>query len=43
MILGHESSGVVVRVGKKVLDLKEGDRVAMEPGEVRSLSLSLVK
>ncbi|KAF7793664.1 hypothetical protein EIP86_004779 [Pleurotus ostreatoroseus] len=32
MVLGHESSGVVYKVGPKVLDLKPGDRVAMEPG-----------
>lgn len=33
MILGHESAGVVVKVGAAVKHLKEGDRVAMEPGE----------
>lgn len=32
MVLGHESSGVVAEVGKRVKDLKPGDRVAMEPG-----------
>eukprot|EP00457_Paulinella_chromatophora_P007527 gb/GEZN01007550.1/.p1 GENE.gb/GEZN01007550.1/~~gb/GEZN01007550.1/.p1 ORF type:complete len:413 (+),score=51.15 gb/GEZN01007550.1/:24-1241(+) len=32
MILGHESSGVVTRVGKHVTHLKVGDRVVMEPG-----------
>ncbi|KAK9881030.1 hypothetical protein WA026_014372 [Henosepilachna vigintioctopunctata] len=32
MILGHESSGMVVGVGKNVKHLKEGDRVAIEPG-----------
>jgi len=32
MVLGHESSGVVFKVGNKVTHLKEGDRVAMEPG-----------
>lgn len=32
MVLGHESSGVVVEVGKHVKHLKPGDRVAMEPG-----------
>jgi len=32
MILGHESSGIVVRCGKKVKNLKPGDRVAIEPG-----------
>lgn len=32
LILGHESSGIVERVGKDVKNLKEGDRVAIEPG-----------
>lgn len=32
MILGHESSGEVVAVGKDVTDLKAGDRITMEPG-----------
>lgn len=32
IILGHEASGVVVEVGKEVDNLKEGDRVCMEPG-----------
>ncbi|KAF7791065.1 hypothetical protein EIP86_002026 [Pleurotus ostreatoroseus] len=32
MVLGHESSGVVHKVGSKVVDLKPGDRVSMEPG-----------
>nr|CAG34729.1 xylitol dehydrogenase [Blastobotrys adeninivorans] len=32
MVLGHESSGVVVEVGSEVTSLKVGDRVAMEPG-----------
>lgn len=32
MVLGHESSGVVVEVGGHVTHLKPGDRVAMEPG-----------
>jgi len=32
MIIGHESSGVVVKCGKKVKHLKPGDRVAIEPG-----------
>lgn len=32
MILGHESAGVVVKVGAGVTNLKEGDRVAIEPG-----------
>ncbi|KAF2268210.1 GroES-like protein [Lojkania enalia] len=32
MVLGHESSGIVVAVGEKVKSLRVGDRVAMEPG-----------
>ncbi|KAK7702798.1 hypothetical protein SLS64_009408 [Diaporthe eres] len=32
IVLGHESSGTVVEVGKKVKNLKVGDRVAIEPG-----------
>jgi len=32
MVLGHESAGVVLSVGTAVKSLKEGDRVAMEPG-----------
>ncbi|XP_016915222.2 sorbitol dehydrogenase [Apis cerana] len=32
MIMGHESSGVVVKLGKNVKNLKVGDRVAIEPG-----------
>lgn len=32
MVLGHESSGKVVKVGKNVKHLKPGDRVAIEPG-----------
>ncbi|KAI0952120.1 hypothetical protein AcW1_004302 [Taiwanofungus camphoratus] len=32
MVLGHESSGIVSKVGPKVKNLKVGDRVAMEPG-----------
>ncbi|XP_037922949.1 sorbitol dehydrogenase-like [Hermetia illucens] len=32
MIVGHESSGVVAKVGKNVTNLKVGDRVAIEPG-----------
>ena len=33
MVLGHESSGVIVEVGSGVTSLKVGDRVAMEPGQ----------
>ena len=32
MVLGHESAGIVEKVGDKVTSLKVGDRVAMEPG-----------
>lgn len=32
MVLGHESSGIINKVGKKVTRVKIGDRVAMEPG-----------
>ncbi len=32
LVLGHESGGTVVEVGKDVKDLKVGDRVALEPG-----------
>ncbi|KEQ93120.1 hypothetical protein AUEXF2481DRAFT_31574 [Aureobasidium subglaciale EXF-2481] len=32
MVLGHEASGTVIEIGKKVTSLKKGDRVAMEPG-----------
>eukprot|EP01135_Chromosphaera_perkinsii_P007353 Nk52_evm1s805 gene=Nk52_evmTU1s805 len=32
MIMGHESSGVVVKVGDKVNNIRVGDRVAIEPG-----------
>lgn len=32
MILGHEASGVVTKIGKNVTHLRVGDRVCMEPG-----------
>ena len=32
MVLGHEASGTVVKVGRSVKNLKPGDRVCMEPG-----------
>ncbi|XP_061719824.1 sorbitol dehydrogenase-like [Cydia pomonella] len=32
MIMGHEASGVVAKVGAKVKNLVPGDRVAIEPG-----------
>ncbi|XP_018111014.1 sorbitol dehydrogenase [Xenopus laevis] len=35
MVLGHEASGTVVKVGASVSHLKPGDRVAIEPGVPR--------
>lgn len=33
MVIGHESSGIVLKVGSDITDVfQEGDRVAMEPG-----------
>ncbi len=32
MVLGHEASGTIIEVGRKVKNLKLGDRVCMEPG-----------
>ncbi|EGO02183.1 hypothetical protein SERLA73DRAFT_86416 [Serpula lacrymans var. lacrymans S7.3] len=32
MVLGHESAGVIAKVGSGVTTLKVGDRVAIEPG-----------
>ena len=32
IIVGHEASGEVVEVGKNVIRLKKGDKVAIEPG-----------
>ncbi len=32
-VLGHEPGGTIVEVGKNVRHLKEGDRVALEPGK----------
>lgn len=33
MVIGHESSGIVIKAGSAVSDIfKEGDRIAMEPG-----------
>jgi len=32
MVLGHEASGIVIEVGKKVTHLVVGDKVCMEPG-----------
>lgn len=32
-VLGHEAGGTVIEIGKNVKHLKEGDRVALEPGK----------
>jgi len=32
MVLGHESSGIITKVGRGVTSLKVGDNVALEPG-----------
>lgn len=32
VIIGHEASATVLKVGSKVKNLKVGDRVAVEPG-----------
>jgi len=32
MILGHEAAGKVIKIGKNVTNLKEGDRICIEPG-----------
>ncbi|CAG2181631.1 unnamed protein product, partial [Oppiella nova] len=32
IVLGHEGSATVIKVGAKVKNLKVGDRVAVEPG-----------
>lgn len=32
MVMGHESSGIVTKIGPKVTSLKVGDKVAIEPG-----------
>ncbi|CAE8607158.1 unnamed protein product, partial [Polarella glacialis] len=32
MVIGHESSGIITKVGHQVVGLKAGDRVALEPG-----------
>jgi L-iditol 2-dehydrogenase len=32
LVLGHEAAGVVAAVGPGVTSLREGDRVALEPG-----------
>ena len=38
MVLGHESSGIIVEVGDDVKTLQKGDRVACEPGVPSRLS-----
>ncbi|XP_062998341.1 sorbitol dehydrogenase [Elgaria multicarinata webbii] len=37
MVLGHEASGTVFKVGSSVTKLKKGDRVAIEPGVPREV------
>ncbi|OPJ85904.1 sorbitol dehydrogenase isoform X2 [Patagioenas fasciata] len=37
MVLGHEASGTVIKVGSGVTHLKPGDRVAIEPGVPREM------
>ncbi|XP_062439610.1 sorbitol dehydrogenase isoform X2 [Rhea pennata] len=37
MILGHEASGTVIKVGSGVTHLQPGDRVAIEPGVPREI------
>nr|XP_032640405.1 sorbitol dehydrogenase isoform X2 [Chelonoidis abingdonii] len=37
MVLGHEASGTVIKVGSSVTHLKPGDRVAIEPGAPRDI------
>ncbi|XP_041034382.1 sorbitol dehydrogenase-like [Carcharodon carcharias] len=37
MVLGHEASGTVLKVGSGVQHLKAGDRVAIEPGIPREI------
>ncbi|XP_006628790.1 sorbitol dehydrogenase [Lepisosteus oculatus] len=37
MVLGHEASGQVIKVGSEVKHLKPGDRVAVEPGVPREM------
>ncbi|XP_066492333.1 sorbitol dehydrogenase [Tiliqua scincoides] len=37
MVLGHEASGTVIKVGSSVTKLKKGDRVAIEPGVPREI------
>lgn len=38
MVLGHESSGIVSKIGKEVTSVKVGDKVAIEPGVPLRLS-----
>lgn len=37
VVLGHEASGTVIKVGSSVTKLKKGDRVAIEPGVPREI------
>ncbi|EMP24647.1 Sorbitol dehydrogenase, partial [Chelonia mydas] len=37
MVLGHEASGTIIKVGSSVTHLKPGDRVAIEPGAPRDI------
>ena len=42
MVIGHESAGIVDKVGPGVTSLSEGDRVAIEPGiSCRSCNICL--
>ena len=43
MILGHEASGVVIETGSNVKNLKNGDRVCMEPGIPNFKSIETLK
>ena len=43
MILGHESSGIVLETGANVKNLKAGDKVCMEPGIPNFKSIETLK
>jgi len=43
MILGHESSGIVVETGANVKNIKPGDKVCMEPGIPNFKSIETLK
>lgn len=32
LVLGHEASGIILKTGRKVTNVREGDRVCIEPG-----------